>query len=192
MQRARSCINAAYSRLSSNIPAPVSFEGYHCVGYVKSAHGIRGELFLGLFAGQADWDTDTLHLLLPGQKTLKEFVVESLSPHKEGLIAAFEGVNSRNDAEALKRSQVYVSEDVLEAEEGDQIFLKQILNFEVADADGARLGEIVGFSSNGLQDLLQVRTSTGQYLVPFVEDFIVDIDFDKKQVRMDLPPGLLE
>jgi len=192
MQPAQSCINAVYSRLSSNIPAPVSFPGFFGVGYVRSAHGIRGEVFLGLFAGQADWDSDTLFLLLPNAKTLKSFEVESLSPHKDGLIAKFKGVDSRNDSEALKRAQVYVSEDVLEAEPGDTIFLRQILGFELADADGARLGEIGGFSSNGLQDLLQVRTPTGEYLVPFVEDFIVDIDFDKKQVRMDLPPGLLE
>lgn len=192
MQRAPSCINAVYSRLSSNIPDPVSFPGYFGVGFVKSAHGLRGELFLGLFAGQADWDADTLFLLLPGSQSLKEFEVESLSPHKDGLIAKLKGVNSRNDSEALRRSQVYVSEDVLEAEPGDTIFLKQILGFELAGPDGGRLGEIAGFSSNGLQDLLQVRTPTGEYLVPFVEDFIVDIDFDKKQVRMDLPPGLLE
>lgn len=191
MRPAPSFTNAVSSRSSSN--TPLSFQGYHCVGFIKSAHGIRGELFLGLFAGSADWDSEKLSLCLPGTSELRDFLLTQLKPHKEGAIIRLQGIDDRNAAELLRKSQVYIPEDVLQAEPGDQIFLAEIQDFRLLDKDGAELGVIAGFSSNGPQDLLRVRVSgtDREALVPFVDDFIVDIDFDKEQVRMDLPPGLI-
>ncbi|MBX3022509.1 MAG: 16S rRNA processing protein RimM [Bdellovibrionales bacterium] len=179
------------SSRSSSSHTPLFFTGYHCVGFIKSAHGIRGELFLGLFAGQADWESLSLSLLLPGSSELKDFELTSLKPHKDGMIVRLKGVDTRNEAELLRKSQVYIPEAALESEPGHPIFLAQIQGFELTDPAGAVLGRIEGFSSNGPQDLLQVRVSGRIALVPFIDEFIVDIDFDKKQVRMDLPPGLL-
>jgi 16S rRNA processing protein RimM len=192
MRPAPSSISAVSSRSSSSTHPDVSFTGYFRVGFVKSAHGIRGELFIQLFAGRADWESDELQLLAPGESELRTYEIETLRPHKEGLIVQLAGVKDRNASEALRKSQVYIPESCLESEEGDTIFLKQISGFELTDKDGQALGRIEGFSSNGMQDLLEVRTPKGISLVPFVDDFIVDIDFDKKQVRMDLPPGLLD
>ena len=63
----------------------------------------------------------------------------------------------------------------------------------MCNPEGELIGEIVDFSSNGAQDLLVVKTTAGhEALVPFVDDFIFNIDFDARQVRMDLPPGLIE
>lgn len=180
--------SSSNSRFFSN----VSFEGYHRVGFVKSAHGLRGELHIGLFAGRADWESDTLALLLPGAQELKVFEIQAQRPHKEGLLVTLKGVSDRNQSESLRKSQVYIPEDVLEAEEGEPIFLRQIQGFEVVDKEGNRLGKIESFASNGPQDLLEVRTPKGLQLVPFVDDFILDIDFEKGEVHMDLPPGLIE
>lgn len=105
----------------------------------------------------------------------------------------FLGVDSREQSEALRGAQVYVPEEALRAEPGETVFLHQILGFELRGRDGAPLGRVTGFSSNGAQDLLEIEIGSGESvrLVPFVDDFIVDIDFDKRQLRMDLPPGLL-
>lgn len=145
-----------------------------------------------LFAGQADWEAEELFLVLPGTRELKRFALVSERPHKEGLIAVLEGVGDRNAAEAIAKSPVYVSNEVLVSENGEQIFLHEILGFDVTDPAGQVLGRIEAFRDNGAQDLLEVRTGKGLSLVPFVDDFIVEIDFDKKQVRMDLPPGLID
>lgn len=196
MLRAPSCISAVSSKSSSNSSySPPQIPGLYCVGWVQSAHGIRGELFIRLKAGQADWrdDVSEFALLKAGQDKPKIFDIEKLSPHKDGLIVTLKGCADRNTAEELRKSSVYIDEDLLEADEGDTIFLKQVLGFSVLDVDGKVLGVIRGFASNGMQDLLRVYpTSGGEALVPFVDDFIKHIDFDKQQLTMDLPPGLFD
>jgi 16S rRNA processing protein RimM len=165
------------------------------VGWVKQAHGIRGELFVQLYAREADWlnHLNDIFLLAPNASALKSWAVEVARPHKEGLIVKLKGCDDRNTSETMRKSGVYIPEDLLVADEGEGIYLKQILGFEVIDPAGVRLGKITGFGTNGVQDLLHVETAKGsEALVPFVEAFIVNIDFDKQQVKMDLPQGLID
>jgi 16S rRNA processing protein RimM len=180
---------------SSNKFIPKNFPGFHCVGWVKQAHGIRGELFVQLYAGQADWlsNLNNIFLLGPSETSLKTWDVEVCRPHKDGLILKVKGVSDRNTSETMRRSGVYIPDAFLVAEDDGEIYLKEILNFEAVDMDGVRLGKIVGFSSNTVQDLLRLERENGpEALIPFVEAFVVHIDFDKQQVKMDLPPGLLD
>jgi 16S rRNA processing protein RimM len=114
-----------------------------------------------------------------------------IRPHKDGLIAELKGVVDRNHSETLRKSAVYIPEAALQAEPGEAIYLQQILGFTLVDVSQNVLGEVVGFATNGAQDLLRVKPADqAEFLVPFIEQFLVKIDFDKRQVSMDLPPGL--
>lgn len=180
--------------MSNSSFTPPKFDGFHCVGWVQSAHGIRGEVFVRLYAGQADWldEAEQLSLLLKNESILKVFSIHKLNVHKDGLIVKFNEVRDRNQADTVAKSGVYIPEEWLESEEGDPVFLKQIDGFEICDKEGAVLGKITGFASNGPQDLLRVKTAAAkEALVPLVDAFLIHIDFDKQQVTMDLPPGLL-
>lgn len=182
---------------NSSITTPPEIPEFFRVGWVQSAHGLKGELYVRLNAGEADWldVAEEIFLLAPGARAeeLKGFEIVQLKPHKEGLIARLKGIDNRNASEAAEKSQVYIPEAYLEAEPGDTIFLNQILGFKVVDQTTGEAGEIIGFSSNGPQDLLRIKRPTGaEALIPLVDEFLVEIDFDNKQVTMDLPPGLID
>jgi 16S rRNA processing protein RimM len=88
---------------------------------------------------------------------------------------------------------VYIDIDLLKSDEEGEIFLHEILGFQFNDVHGNPLGKVVGFGTNGMQDLLEVELSNGKKaLIPFVEPFIRNIDFDKRQLDMELPEGLLD
>ncbi len=181
--------------MSNKAFQPAQFPGYHCVGWVKSAHGIRGEIYIQLYAKKADWlkSLETVFLLAPRAAALVEWPIEFKRPHKEGLILKLKGVVDRNHSETIAKSGAYIPENLLKSEAGDAIYLKQVLGFTLLDAQGTRIGKIVGFKSNAAQDLLQIeRENAPEALVPFVDAFLVNIDFDKLTVKMDLPEGLLD
>ena len=52
------------------------------------------------------------------------------------------------------------------------------------------VGTVLSLSSNGPQDLLVVGER--EFLIPFVEAFILEIDFPNRKIFMDLPEGLLD
>ena len=166
------------------------------VGKVKEAHGLKGELFVIVFAKQSPWaDKIENFFLCPSQdwdpKTGQSFVLRSVRSIKQGLILGSPGIKDRTAAEKLLNQYLFIAEEHLTAEEGERIFLREILGFTVFDQE-QKIGTIISFSSNGPQDLLVVATKSGPVEIPFVEAFTKEVQFGKKEVHMHLPEGLLE
>lgn len=88
--------------------------------------------------------------------------------------------------------EFYVEDDLFVSKPGEGIYLNEIKNFKLKDPEQKVLGEIVGFSSNGVQDLLVVEANGKKVEVPFVDAFIKKIDFKHQAVVMDLPEGLFD
>jgi 16S rRNA processing protein RimM len=173
---------------------PFDMSKWKKVGKIKDAHGLRGDLHVLVFSKDASWAEDLKIAALgvtEDEKALKTYSIEKWKPFKEGLLLKFENVPDRTAAEKLKGQLFFIPEELLTSEEGETIYLSEIEGFEVIDHQGVKLGKIVGFSNNQAQDLLVVeKVSGGQAEIPFVEDFIVDINFENRQVQMDLPEGI--
>jgi 16S rRNA processing protein RimM len=159
---------------------------------MKDAHGIRGELFIVLFAGEAYWlpKMTTLRLVPDAGGAAQEFPVKSARPHKNGFILKSNDIKDRNQAETLKGLIVEIPEEFLISEPGEAIYLREILNF-ILKNDGVEVGRIVRFASNTVQDLLVVSTPKGEFEIPFVEAFVNKVNFKTQTIDMKLPYGLL-
>ena len=115
--------------------------------------------------------------------------------HKNGIVCRLEPMFNRTQAEQLSGLEFYVDESLFESEKGETIYLREIQGFRIEDPDGNDRGVIVGFSSNGVQDLLVIgreKTGESEYMLPFIEDLIRKIDFDRQTVIMTIPEGLDE
>lgn len=160
------------------------------VGWVKDAHGLKGELYVQLLAKKADWLTSFKEFWLEDKLgKVTRYTVERAQPHRDGLIVKPHETSDRNQTELLKGHVFHIPEDYLHAREGENIFLHEIAGFTVWNGD-KEIGKIEGFSTNGAQDLLNVRSDTKEFYVPFVTAFIREIDRDGRRIIMDLPPGL--
>lgn len=170
--------------------------GWRLVGKIKEAHGLRGDLYVLIFSGEAAWEAELTEFCLAKDETLankKIFQVEKSKPFKKGLMIKPHGVLDRTAAELLKGQLFFIPENLLVADEGDSIFLEEIEGFQVLKKSGEGIGPIVGFSTNTFQDLLVIKTDSGRHVeIPFVDAFVIDIDHEARQVIVDLPEGLLE
>ena len=165
------------------------------VGRVKDAHGLKGELFIVLFTGEAAWlkKLKSLRLSPPSGSVAPaiEAAVKAARLHKNGLIVSSPDIVGRTAAEKLRGYELAVPEAFFVSAPGESIFLREIAGFSVFTADAGELGPIVAFSSNGAQDLLVVRTAKGQFQIPFVDAFVKRIDYEAKRIDMEIPAGLL-
>ncbi len=191
MQPALNCVSAVSSKSSNNNSQ------LHCVGWVKDAHGLRGDLYIQLFAKSADWLEDAEQLYLEkvgsvvGSSAAVAFDIDAASPFKDGLKVKLSSFVDRTFAEGWRKAKVYILSELLVSEPGDRVFLDQLKDFTVWDK-GVAVGVVRGFGTNGVQDLLRVeRVAGGEALIPLVDAFIIRIDFDGARILMELPPGLL-
>lgn len=167
------------------------------VGWVKDAHHLRGDLYVELFAGRADWIARLQKFYLsfrdqPQEKT--EMTCVKAKPHKKGLIIQTAELKDRTQAEAFRKATFEIPEAYLISPPGESVYLNELLGFTVRDQSGER-GKVVGFSTNGVQDLLEVQSTQNDskpFLIPFVEAFITNLDMENRVIEMNLPEGLEE
>ena len=164
------------------------------VGKVMDAHGIRGDLYCLVFSGDVSWTKglEILHLKAAFTTSIEIHEVKRLKKFKKGFIVTLKDVVDRNQAELLKGAELWAPADLFVSEDGDSIYLKEILTFILSDESLGLIGPVTGFSSNTAQDLLIVSYLNETIEIPFVKDFVVKINFDAKTILTKLPEGLLE
>lgn len=165
------------------------------VGKIKDAHSLKGEVYVIIFSKDASWSPKLREIFIKKNETdkiEKAIEVVNVKKHKDGVILKLAGINNRNESEALKSYLIYIHEEILTSKPGEDIYLNEIEGFEVFNFEEF-VGEIVSFRNYGAHDNLIVenKEQNKTYEIPFVEEFLVDIDFDGEQIFMELPEGLL-
>jgi 16S rRNA processing protein RimM len=110
------------------------------------------------------------------------------------LIVQVEGVTSREAAETLNRTELYVARDRLPPPEEDEFLLADLIGLPVLDPAGTRLGTVVGVPNYGGGDLLEIAPATGgpSALLPFTRAFVPEVDILGRRILVDAPADLFE
>jgi len=135
-----------------------------------------------------------LFALPPGtEETRRELQVEEFWPHKELLVFKFLGVDSISDAESLVRCELQVPRAERAGLESGWNYVSDLVGCSVLDR-GIEVGRIedVQFGA-GEAPLLMVGDSTGKkFDIPLADAYLEAMDVARKEVRMNLPEGMLE
>jgi 16S rRNA processing protein RimM len=127
------------------------------------------------------------------QETRRELEVEDLWPHKGLVVLKFRGVDTMNAAELLIGSELQVPGAERADLEAGWNYVSDLIGCVVLD-HAREIGRIedVQFGA-GEAPLLIVANSAGKkFDVPFAEAYLEGVDTAQRQVRMNLPEGLLE
>jgi len=134
-----------------------------------------------------------LFALGKAQDTRRELEVEDLWPHKGLVVLKFRGVDSMNDAELLIGSELQVPITERAELERGRTYVSDLIGCTVFD-HAREIGRIedVQFGA-GEAPLLIVANSAGKkFDVPLAEAYLESVDIAQRQVRMNLPEGMLD
>ena len=134
-----------------------------------------------------------LFALPKSQDSRRELEVEDLWPHKGLLVLKFRGVDSMSEAELLVGSELQVPGSERADLEPGWNYVSDLIGCMVLD-QGREIGRIedVQFGA-GEAPLLVVANRAGKtFEVPFAETYLEGVDIEQRQVRMNLPQGMLE
>ena len=134
-----------------------------------------------------------LFALPKAQEVRRELEVEDLWPHKGLIVLKFRGVDSMNDAELLIGSELQVPSAERAELDAGWTYVSDLIGCKVLDR-AREIGRIedVQFGA-GEAPLLIVADGAGKkFDVPFAEAYLEGVDIAQRQVRMNLPEGMLE
>jgi 16S rRNA processing protein RimM len=160
---------------------------------VRKTQGRHGEVAVELHSDVPDRFQVGLKLFaLAPDNRRRELQVEELWPHKGLLVLKFAGVDSMNDAETLIGRELQVPRSERARLESGWNYVSDLVGCAVFDA-GREIGKIedVQFGA-GEAPLLIVVDESKRYEIPYAEAYLKSVDFERKQLEMQLPEGMLE
>ena len=99
----------------------------------------------------------------------------------------FDDINDINDAIIFKGDEVFIKREDLDI---DGYVDEDIIGLKVYD-DDKLIGKVNSIIKNK-QEILVVKNKNKNYLIPFVDEFIKNIDLDKKILIINTIEGLLD
>ena len=169
------------------------------VGLITSCHGINGQVKV---KSLSDFEE---RFLEPGMRWLQKdnetpLEIELMSgykqPGKETFIVKLQGVNSRTQAEQLKKSKILVKTDKLPKLKNEEYHLLELINLKVKILEKDELkiiGKIINLE-NEKNNLLIIELFNNQkkVLIPFVKEIVPLIDIKNNFLIINPPKGVLE
>ena len=158
------------------------------LGRVAGAFGVRGELKL------LSW-TDPRDALFRYQPWIlrsgdSEREVSGVRGRDTGkaVIASFPGVESREQAEAMNGTEIWVPRDCLPPPAPGEYYWVDLEGLAMETTEGVALGTASHLFDSCANDVMVVAGDR-QRLIPFVTgQFIVSVDFDAGKVVVDWDP----
>lgn len=175
------------------------------VGRIRRPHGVRGELLLealtdepgAIFApGRRVFQgtPDGALWLDPRTRQPRTLEVKALRPVKDGFLLTLVEIADRTEAEKWNGRCLLVPVEELSEPDDGEVFAHELVGMQLMDAESAAvIGEVIEFYELPQGLLLDFRTPQGRVAsLPFVDEFVDDVDRDARTIRVRLPDGLLE
>ena len=90
------------------------------------------------------------------------------------------------------KKDVYLPLSYLPKLKGKKFYYHEVIGFSIMH-NKENLGAIVRIHDQGLQALFEIKKYDGSTsLIPIHDDFIINVDRQKKNISVEIPDGLLE
>ena len=157
------------------------------VGVIIAPHGVAG-------AVSAESLSDNPRRFIAGAQFFDEqgatYTLEKASPHKGRLLLLFQGVHSRDDAEALRGVKLYIDASTSAPLPEGEYHHYQLIGLQVRE-NGALIGQLEDILSYSANDVFLVRTTDGhELLLPALKSVVKKVDIPAGYLDAEIPEGL--
>jgi 16S rRNA processing protein RimM len=174
-------------------------EEVYKIGRLGKAHGVKGEVSF-LFDDDIFDRVDTDYLVLDIDGILVPFFMEEYRFRNDTVcLVKFCDIDTQQRAQELTGCDVYFPRALAE-EADDDLSLASLVGFTIINdgggkataytvPDGSPVGIISSIDDTTANILFELDNGR---LIPANDDLIVDIDTEHRQIRMNIPEGLLD
>ena len=161
-----------------------------CVGAIAGAFGVQGEVRLKSFTAQPE--AIAAYAPLFTEDGSRSFTLRIIRPIAQGFAARLSGVETKEDADALKGLRLYADRARLPSLPDDEFYHADLIGLEVVDTGGQSLGRVKAVLNHGAGDLLEIHAPghSATVLLPFTRAAVPTVDLAAGRIVADPPEGL--
>jgi 16S rRNA processing protein RimM len=153
---------------------------------VIGAQGLKGAVKAKIFAAAPEALTryGALH-----DGSGRKFEITAFRPGKAGeAVMSFQGVDSREAAEALKGTSLYIARVALPAIGEEEFYHADLIGLEAQDGEGRVLGKVAAIHNFGAGDVIEIMRADGDnVLLAFTRETVPLIDIAGGRIVVAVP-----
>lgn len=150
------------------------------VGKIVGTFGIKGELKL---FSESDFIEERLKkgnvlYLKQGDKYIP-VTIDKARFHKNLWMISINGITDINEVMGYVGFSLYVDTENAKPLEDGEYYCDDLIDMEVYNQNGELMGIVVDVLEIPTYKLLEIKDKDNKFLVPFIDEFIVDVEDDK-------------
>lgn len=168
------------------------------VGKFTKLYGTEGEVVANLYDRfPADYDSEEPLFVSINSLTVPLFI-SSFVRRGRGAVIAIDDYDTPRRSEELLGREFYATNPDAEVAtfdgDDDEAWsdMEELLGWRVTFVGRKEEGEIVGYNDDEINPLFEVEVDGKDVYVPVVDEFIRKISRRKREIKFQLPEGLLE
>lgn len=168
------------------------------IGKFQKTHALKGELnaLLDIDPGYVE---DGNALIMDVDGIYVPFFATGVRPKgTNSYLVKLDGIDSEEEARQFVNKEIYAVKknvaDYLDLDEDEIADEDELIGYMIIDEEtGKEIGEIEDIDDSTQNLLFVVKSEDGEVIfIPAVDEFIMEIDEDRKVIIMNLPAGLLD
>jgi len=184
-------MNLTVSRVASELS--ITPEKTHLqVGVITKPHGVRGEMKVRLYNEQSESLVGANHVVvqaLNGQARLME--IESVRGNAKALILALAGVDTCDQAEAMRGSKLWVDRNTLDPLSPGEYYLVDLVGCSLL-LDGQSIATVCDVRPDPSVDTMILTMADGSTAeVPIVDAWVGKVDMEGRTVQLLSEDGII-
>jgi 16S rRNA processing protein RimM len=160
------------------------------IGCFVGVHGIKGQVKLNSFTEIPESIFNYKEFFL--EKNDNVLKLKLISKVKQNLICKIENVETRNEAEKYRGLKLFIKKDSLPKLEESEFYHRDLIEFQVYNLKKESFGKIQSFNDFGGGLLIEVKKENKLFYLPVGKDFLEDIDYEQKEVIINLDLSFIE
>ncbi|WP_373741715.1 ribosome maturation factor RimM [Neisseria sp.] len=155
------------------------------MGYIKGVFGIKGWLKIAANTEYADSLLDYSEWQLAKNGSRLNVILEEGKLVSGELQVKFRGIDDRDAAFALRGYTIEIPRSEFAPAEEDEYYWADLVGMNVTNSDGLLLGTVKNLMETGAHDVLVIEGKYGQKLIPFVSQYILEVDTGNRTITAD-------
>ena len=163
-------------------------EDVYKIGVIGKTHGVKGELNF-TFTDDVFDRVDADYLILRIDGILVPFFIDEYRFRSDDrALLILHDIDTNEKAQNLVGTEVFFPFSLSDKQKEEVISFNDLIGFTI---DG--IGIVTGIDDYTENILFEVKRNDGkQILIPAVEEFVENVDYGKKIIKVQLPEGLVE
>ena len=157
------------------------------MGRVRAPHGLKGWIKVQPFTQEIEGLLDYPEWWVGGDGQWQQHRVAESAVHGSTVVARLDGFTDREAAAGLKGRDVAVPRAAMPKSREGEFYWNDLLGMEVSHKNAAKLGLVAKILETGANAVLVVQGEK-EFLVPFIQGVIVNVDLKARQLIVDWEP----